>query len=220
MDDVLKNCKRIVADYTGQIGAVGALDQVDLFEKRINTAAATSLLLDDIVRQSYEECKNGSPQTVLDYFMGIKGCIPVEFGYLMDTVEAHLVRMVVDSTAVHETHIQKEFFDNLGKYLPGAIKVDVPVNLSHRPDGFVNYMGNILPVEVKLNSIVGSSIKQISRYMEIFESKGGVVVAPELKASLPSNVIFVQVVAATAWHGRTSCFSKASIGQKEFSHGQ
>ncbi len=154
------------------------------------TVELTTLqILDDVVCRSY---KDGDPQKTLDYFNEIKGDIPPGCEYLMDAVLTHLF-WAKSCTRTFEKHIQKEFFDNLNKYLPGAVKVDVKMNSLHMPDGFISYNGDVLPVEVKIDTIVGASIRQITRYIKEYESKGGVVVAPTLKAPLPRNVIFVQV---------------------------
>jgi hypothetical protein len=146
-------------------------------------------ILNDIVRISYQSDK---PQEVLDIFNEVKQSLPVGYEYLTDAVLTHLL-WAKGCTRRFEKHIQEEFFNNLDKYLSGAVNVQVKMNCLHMPDGFVKYKGNLIPVEVKIDAIVHSSIRQINRYIKEYSSSGGIVVAPKLSAPLPSNVIFVEV---------------------------
>jgi hypothetical protein len=147
-------------------------------------------LLNSIAKLSYTL---DEPQQAIDLFEEAKATIPLEYDFLVDAVETHLFWARSCKFRVSEKTIRDEFFAHLYKYLPGAAKAKVKVNNLHMPDGFVLYEGEVLPVEVKKVAIVGSSIKQIQRYMREYGSAKGIVVAPKLLAPLPSNVIFVKV---------------------------
>ena len=157
--------------------------------KTMTIETATLKILNDVVRRSYEDRNH---QDTLEYFNNVKNMIPAGYEYLLDAVLTHLF-WAKDCARRFEKHIQEEFFSNLNIYMPGAVKVEIKMNSLHVPDGFVKYNGDILPVEVKLDSIVSSSIRQITRYIKEYGSVGGVVVAPSLHAPLPNNVIFIQV---------------------------
>ena len=144
-------------------------------------------MLNAVVQLSYED-----PQGAYEYFNNVKNSVEAGYEYLLDAVLTHLL-WAKQCDRTFEKHIQDEFFNNLQKHLPGATKVTVKRNKLHVPDGFVEYQGDVLPVEVKKDSIVGSSVIQIMRYIKEYGSQRGIVVAPKLNAPLPSNVIFVQV---------------------------
>lgn len=161
----------------------------ELIAVKQSADAATLFILNDIARLSYQSKK---PQEVLDLFNEMKQSLPPGHEYLVDAVFTHLL-WAKDCNRKFEKHIQAKFFNNLDKYLPGAVKVEIKMDRLHMPDGFVKYNGSLLPVEVKIDAIVHSSIRQINRYIKEYFSPGGIVVAPKLSAPLPSNVIFIEV---------------------------
>lgn len=158
-------------------------------ETERTTEELTLFLLNDIVYKSY---KSKDQNAALQYLNEVKDLIPPGYEHLVDAILTHLF-WAKSCESTYERHVQDEFFNNIHKYLPGAVKIEVKRDRLHIPDGFVEYQGHVLPVEVKRDSIVGSSISQIMRYMKEYGSNGGVVVAPKLNAPLPNNVIFVQV---------------------------
>lgn len=149
----------------------------------------TLFLLNNIVMQSY---KSEQQDDLISALNKVKELIPPGYEYLADAVLTHLL-WAKECERTFEKHIQDEFFNNIQKYLPGATKVEIKRDRLHIPDGFVEYQGSVLPVEVKRDAIVGASVLQIMRYIKEYGSVGGIVVAPKLNAPLPSNVIFIQV---------------------------
>lgn len=148
----------------------------------------TAKILNSIVYSSYTE----DIADVIQRLKDIKSFIDINYIYLYDAVLSHLF-WVKSCNSIKESNIQSEFFNNIEKYLPGAKKVTVKCDKKHIPDGFVKLGNYILPVEVKVNKIVMSSILQITRYMNAYNSIGGIVVAPKLETILPNNIIFIKV---------------------------
>ena len=137
------------------------------------------------VKKNFKEWRTKNYNTLIDIL------------YLVDAVEYVISSVFIKSRqkGSMEIDVQNEFYNNLEKYLPTAEKINVKINHLHRPDGFILYEGNILPVEVKRESVTSTTIYQIKRYIEEYKSVGGVVVAPELRTVLPSNVKFIRVIA-------------------------
>lgn len=160
---------------------------INTIGEEVKETVTTMQMLNALVWLSYQD-----PQEAYEYFNKVKGTVESDCEYLLDAVFTHIL-WAKSCGRTHERDVQKEFFNNLDKYLPGAVKVDVVRDRLHIPDGFVELEGKILPVEVKRDYVNHSTIKQIMRYMSEYKSQGGIVVAPALKSILPKNVIFVSV---------------------------
>jgi hypothetical protein len=99
-------------------------------------------------------------------------------------------------TTTSEKTIQSIFFENLDKYIPGAVEIKTKTNSAHIPDGFICLDDQILPVEVKKVFFGVNELKQLTRYMDFYGCKKGVAVAPAFSYSISSrvnDVIFVKI---------------------------
>lgn len=163
----------------------------ELITARQSPEAEILFVLNDVVRISY---KSKNTEEVIGIFNEARQSFPPGYEYISDAVLTHLF-WAKECNRKFEKHIQGKFFNNLDKYLPGAVKVNMKMNSLHIPDGFVKHNGHILPVEVKIDAITHASVRQITRYIKEYGSHGGIVVAPKLKAPLPNNVIFIEVQA-------------------------
>lgn len=50
-----------------------------------------------------------------------------------------------------------------------------------------------MPVEVKAEHFNGRALSQLMGYMRLYDTKGGIAVAPRLTAELPPEVLFIPV---------------------------
>lgn len=64
-------------------------------------------------------------------------------------------------------------------------------NPKHKPDAWVSKNGELIPVEVKLSSFDNADLKQLSRYMSVYNTKHGYAVAKRLTVMLPKNITFI-----------------------------
>jgi hypothetical protein len=115
------------------------------------------------------------------------------FEFLETAISAFIMRSIADSR-YREEHVRKEFYDNLGAYIPGATKAAVPLFKKNIPDGFIAVDGETAPVEIKRYAFDEKALVQILRYMTAYRCDLGFAVAPKLACKLPANVRFVKVL--------------------------
>ncbi|RVC47605.1 hypothetical protein EN781_00265 [Mesorhizobium sp. M4A.F.Ca.ET.090.04.2.1] len=112
--------------------------------------------------------------------------------YLRDGVVMLIHKTLLDGR-VQESDIRDEFYKNLERYLPGAHQTTVEIIRRNIPDGFVEWKRRECPVEVKLTVFDDRALKQLHRYMTVYDAEMGIAVAPKLKCELPANIHFVEV---------------------------
>lgn len=66
-------------------------------------------------------------------------------------------------------------------------------DMHNRPDLWMSYRGENVPVECKLHDFTETSLKQLNRYMKAFNCKYGLAIAEKCTAKLPKNIFFVSV---------------------------
>lgn len=110
------------------------------------------------------------------------------------TLETAVKVAAVSSVGVFdaEAFVQSNFFENLDRFLPGARIAKANKIAGHHPDGFVDYLGFVCPVEVKRMNFSKRSLDQLLRYMRVYRSRRGIAVAPRLTVRLPPNIFYVQ----------------------------
>jgi len=102
-----------------------------------------------------------------------------------------------------EMNIDNEFA--VQRYFNGNVKnilgeeydyIELPkesIIKGHYPDSWIKYNDDLFPVEVKKNNFNDKALKQLTRYIDIYQSKKGIAVGEKLtvKGNLPSNIIFI-----------------------------
>jgi len=116
------------------------------------------------------------------------------FQYLRDAVSYFILSTMRDSCREREADgIHTRFKEQLLSIIPnGEIIDNYKFNRSNVPDFMVKVGGMLRPVEIKKNRATMSAVKQISRYINFYNTDKGYLVAPELSGSLPDNVIFIE----------------------------
>lgn len=62
-----------------------------------------------------------------------------------------------------------------------------------RPDAWVENKGNIIPVEMKRYAFDRSALKQLLKYMKMYNCNYGIAIGSELSIKLPLNITFVNL---------------------------
>ena len=95
----------------------------------------------------------------------------------------------------NEFYYQKLFKDNVKLILGKQYKLlkNKKNNPHHIPDAWVEMNGEEIPVEVKRGCFDKKALRQLKRYMFVYQSKQGIAVAKELTVDLPENIIFVSL---------------------------
>lgn len=90
----------------------------------------------------------------------------------------------------HEFYYQDEFKKKCESLGFGSIVEHKNIK-GHIPDAWVNKNGELIPVEVKVDKFNASALKQLSRYMSVYNTKHGYAVAKRLTVMLPKNITFI-----------------------------
>lgn len=154
----------------------------------VNEIDLVSNILNAVVEHSYK----ASVEQAQNYLLEAEKVIPPGYEYLVDAVRTHLF-WVKSCGSISERTVQDAFFNNLQNYLPGYIKINIPIIKSHIPDGFVQFNNEIYAVEVKLGSFDKSATRQLKRYISAYGCRGGIAVARSLKSPIPPNIKFVEI---------------------------
>ena len=110
------------------------------------------------------------------------------FNELYGTVAMDITRHWIETEASLYTRFEEKAPEILG----GDAKiVRVKVKPKHRPDSWVRMNGNNIPVEIKLGKFDAKALKQLQRYMSVYESSLGIAVGERATVDLPENVIFI-----------------------------
>ena len=62
---------------------------------------------------------------------------------------------------------------------------------SKRPDAWVSYKNEIIPIEMKMGNFNQASLKQLQNYMDIYDCSYGIAIGNKLTIEIPSNITFV-----------------------------
>lgn len=85
-------------------------------------------------------------------------------------------------------HLFQNFADKLGYKI-----VSHKNNKKDIPDAWVEKDGEIIPVEVKLNSFDNHSLKQLNRYIKVYNCNKGIAIGRNLSVTLPDNIEFISL---------------------------
>ena len=91
-----------------------------------------------------------------------------------------------------EKHISKVLGDN-AKIIEGHS------NAQNKPDKWVEMNGVEIPVEMKKGDFDDKAMKQLRRYMDVFNSIAGIAVGRRMTVDCPENVIFVRTSSLDYW---------------------
>jgi hypothetical protein len=91
-----------------------------------------------------------------------------------------------------------KFQEELSQLIPGAHIVDAPFRHQQKPDFFIEREGMISPVEIKLRNFTNHHVKQLRRYMTLYNCQTGYAVAPKLTGKLLPGMMFI------TWSSRSS----------------
>jgi len=93
----------------------------------------------------------------------------------------------------HElTGIHARLVENLPYLLPEAKIVSHPSSPACRPDFWFEVAGGVYPVEVRKASFGSAAVKQLRRYMAVYETAQGYAVAPKLTTDLDEGMVFIK----------------------------
>lgn len=93
---------------------------------------------------------------------------------------------------INEFYYQDLFKKHCSSLISGSKIAKIKTDRRNIPDAFVLLAENEtpVPVEVKLNNFNVSALRQLSRYMEVYNSNKGIAVGRELTVELPKNISF------------------------------
>ena len=63
----------------------------------------------------------------------------------------------------------------------------------HYPDAWVEREGEEIPVEVKLNDFNDKALRQLKRYIQVYEKSKGIAIGRKLTVKLPENILFISL---------------------------
>lgn len=116
-----------------------------------------------------------------------------DYSLFASAYHASIMNVIRENLETEETVMHK-FRKNIKKYIAGASIVDGPKTQLHKPDAWIKLdSGEICPVEGKKTKADRKALEQLLRYMRVFSSKTGVLVAQTLSTFVPDNVIYVEV---------------------------
>ena len=108
------------------------------------------------------------------------------FDSLYDAVEECIIAKFIKN----EFYYQDLFKKHYSKIYKGEV-INKKSNGKDIPDVWVKESGKEIPVEVKLNKFDNKALKQLKRYMDVYECDKGYAVGRVLTVDLPSNIKFV-----------------------------
>lgn len=116
----------------------------------------------------------------------------VECSWITTSLLTAISQDIINS-AINESDIQKYFAANIGDFIPGGKLVKRTANGNNIPDFFVEIEGEVCVGEIKLDRFIGSSKKQLRRYMDFYSSPHGFAVASELVVALDTDMTFIKI---------------------------
>jgi hypothetical protein len=84
-----------------------------------------------------------------------------------------------------------KFAEQLSQLIPGAQLVEAPFRHQQKPDFFIEREGLISPVEIKQRNFTNGGVKQLHRYMTLYNCPTGYAVAPKLTGELLPGMMFI-----------------------------
>lgn len=167
--------------------------EIDEVVQRHGATAAGALLLEEVLSCKARGLLTTDQALRLQQRLNQHPLLLAELPRIASAVEFELRCAVRPDRGAKEKAIQERFFACLSRYLPGAEAANAPHHAEGIPDGFVRYRGCLMPVEVKAEHFNGRALSQLMGYMRLYDTKGGIAVAPRLSAELPPEVLFIPV---------------------------
>ena len=94
--------------------------------------------------------------------------------------------------AKNEFYYQKMFNETYSKIRDGKV-VTHENDGKNIPDSWVMIGNDLYPVEVKREKFDVAAMRQLTRYIKAYKTKGGIAVGKTLKTILPPNVEFISI---------------------------
>lgn len=167
--------------------------EIDEVIQKHGAAAAGALLLEEVLSCKARGLLTTDQALRLQQRLNQHPLLLAELPHITSAVEFELRCAIRPARGAKEKAIQERFFACLSRYLPGAEAANAPHRAEGIPDGFVRYRGGLMPVEVKAEHFNGRALSQLMGYMRLYDTKGGIAVAPRLTAELPPEVLFISV---------------------------
>lgn len=126
-------------------------------------------------------------------FISKVGYMQKDYSLFVHAYRSSMISLLWRSGITEET-IMSKFRSNVGSYIKGSSIVDGPKTKLHIPDAWIKLdSGEVCPVEGKKTKADRKALEQLLRYMRVFSSKTGILVAQTLTTFVPDNVIYVEV---------------------------
>lgn len=61
------------------------------------------------------------------------------------------------------------------------------------PDAWVNYNGEMIPVEMKIGDFDDKALRQLFRYIDKYDAKKGIAIGGKLLVEIPENIQFISL---------------------------
>lgn len=93
---------------------------------------------------------------------------------------------------INETDVYSWFRKNYKALLDESYEIVSLENDKHNiPDFWLKQNNEYIPVECKLQNIDKAALRQLQRYMNVYETQRGVAVGERCVVDLPDNIIFI-----------------------------
>ena len=114
-----------------------------------------------------------------------------ELFYLRAAVEAEIF-LARECKRKREFDLHDKFRRKISSLIPGAKILKLKFEVENGfPDFMIQLNGEAIPVEIKRDKFIGSSLRQLQGYIKAYGCTKGIAVAPILDCELPSNVTFI-----------------------------
>jgi hypothetical protein len=92
-----------------------------------------------------------------------------------------------------EQNVYGWFRNHYHEHLPEDMHITTwDNNPKHIPDFWMANGDELIPVECKLKEFNDASMRQLQRYMKVYQCERGIAVAPRFTCEIPENIITVQ----------------------------
>lgn len=116
--------------------------------------------------------------------------------YVFNTLYGAVAFEIARKFEKDELYFQRLFKEKCSSLGLGEI-VPHKDNQKHIPDAWINRNGELIPVEVKVSDFNKKALKQLNRYMDVYNTRHGIAVARSLAVELPDNIEFIPFDAFT-----------------------
>lgn len=119
-----------------------------------------------------------TPSSPLVELLRFSGWIEIEWSRSYERLEANVYSL----------------FKNYAELLiPDSKLIERRGDKHNIPDAWISIRGEEIPVEMKRNKFDAKAMRQLRRYMTVFNAKRGLAVAKEMIVDCPDDVIFIPI---------------------------